>query len=146
MKKVMLTLTVIASIVFTACKNDSKNNSNTSEKKEEVTKIAGTDATFGVRGNCSMCKSTIEKAANSVEGVISANWSIEQKKLDITYDNSKTNEMAIHKAVANSGYDTEKIMGNETAYNELPGCCHYDHEMQMNMPMKNGAENHQHEE
>jgi len=29
---------------------------------------------YGVRGNCGICKNTIEKAANSVEGVTTANW------------------------------------------------------------------------
>ena len=30
--------------------------------------------------------------------------------------------MAIHKAIAASGYDTEKVAGSEEAYKNLPGC------------------------
>jgi hypothetical protein len=41
--------------------------------------------------------------------------------------------MAIHKAIATSGYDTEKMAGNEEAYENLPGCCKYDHDMEMNI-------------
>jgi hypothetical protein len=40
--------------------------------------------------------------------------------------------MTIHKAIAASGYDTEKVMGDEDAYEGLPGCCKYDHDMMMN--------------
>ena len=40
-----------------------------------------TDLSFGVRGNCGMCKSTIEKAANRVDGVASANWDVDKVTL-----------------------------------------------------------------
>ena len=46
------------------------------------------------------------------------------------------NEMSIHDAIAASGYDTEKVLGNLDAYNSLPGCCQYDHEMEMNQGTK----------
>jgi Cu(I)/Ag(I) efflux system membrane fusion protein len=91
-----------------------------------------TNISFGVRGNCTMCKSTIEKAANSVKGVASAIWDIDKKKIDVFFDDAKTNEMAIHNAIAASGYDTEKIKGDLSAYNKLPVCCNYEHSMEMN--------------
>ena len=95
-----------------------------------------TNISFGVRGNCSMCKTTIEKAANSVKGVASAIWDIDKKKIDVSFDDKKTNEMAIHEAIAASGYDTEKINGNLSAYNKLPKCCKYDHSMEINQLVK----------
>jgi len=85
-----------------------------------------------VRGNCGMCKNTIEKAVNSLEGISNVNWDVEKKKIDVSFDETKTNEMAIHNAIAASGYDTEKVAGNEDAYKDLPGCCQYDHEMAIN--------------
>jgi len=91
-----------------------------------------TNISFGVRGNCTMCKSTIEKAANSIIGVTSAIWDIDKKKIDVSFDDKKTNEMAIHEAIAASGYDTEKIKGDLFVYNKLPKCCKYDHSMKMN--------------
>lgn len=51
----------------------------------------------------------------------------------VSFDASKTDEMSIHNAIANSGYDTEKVAGNEEAYKNLPGCCKYDHSMEMNI-------------
>lgn len=129
MKKVILSVVLIAAVGFTSCKSEKKGTT----KKVEVTKqIASTDASFGVRGNCGMCKATIEKAANSIEGVTSAIWDKDQKKMDVSFDDTKTNAMAVQTAVANSGYDTEHVTGNLDAYDGLPGCCKYDHEMKMN--------------
>ncbi|WP_237274853.1 heavy-metal-associated domain-containing protein [Tenacibaculum ovolyticum] len=131
MKKVILSVAVIAVLGFTSCKNETKKETETTTT--DVSKdMAITDLSFGVRGNCGMCKNTIEKAANGVDGVASANWDVDKKKIDVSFDDTKTDAMAIHKAIAASGYDTEKVSGSEEAYKGLPGCCKYDHEMAMN--------------
>ncbi|MFB1039402.1 MAG: heavy-metal-associated domain-containing protein [Polaribacter sp.] len=132
MKKLILSLAVITGLVFTSCKNVAKKEITTT-----TTEVSGgeakTNLTFGVRGNCGMCKMTIEKAANSVEGVASAIWDVNQKKIDISFGDGKIDAVAIHKAIAASGYDTEQVAGNEEAYDGLPGCCKYDHAMVMNV-------------
>ena len=131
MKKVILSAVIIAAIVFVSCENEGKKETNTN--KTEVSKeVATTEISFGVRGNCGMCKSTIEKAANNVDGVATAAWDVDKKKIAVSFDESKTNVMAIHKAIAASGYDTEKAIGDLDAYDNLPGCCKYDHTMEMN--------------
>jgi copper chaperone CopZ len=131
MKKVILSMVVIIAVVFTSCKNESKKD--TEVNKTEVSKeMAIKDISFGVRGNCGMCKRTIEKAANSVEGVASANWDKDKKLIKVSFDEGKTDVMSIHKAIAASGYDTEKVNGDLDAYEGLPGCCKYDHSMEMN--------------
>lgn len=141
MKKVILSVAVIVAMGLTSCKNETKKVEETTTT--EVSKeIAMTDLSFGVRGNCGMCKTTIEKAANGVEGVESANWDVDKKKIDVSFDSSKTDAMAIHKAIAASGYDTEKVAGSEEAYNGLPGCCKYDHEMAMNQSGEIKADDH----
>ncbi|MBT8304102.1 MAG: cation transporter [Bacteroidia bacterium] len=139
MKKVILSLTVIVALGLTSCKNETKKETETTTT--EVSKnMAMTELSFGVRGNCGMCKSTIEKAANGVEGVESANWDVDKKKIDVSFDDTKTNAMAIHEAIAASGYDTEKMAGNEDSYKNLPGCCQYDHEMAMNQTAENNGD------
>jgi len=131
MKRVILSIAVIALLGLTSCKNETKKETETTTI--EMSKdMAMTELSFGVRGNCGMCKSTIEKAANGVEGVVSANWDVDKKKIDVSFDDTKTDAMAIHKAIAASGYDTEKFAGSEEAYKDLPSCCKYDHEMAMN--------------
>ncbi len=137
MKKVMLSVALIAAVVVIGCKNEKKTNNETVQT-EEVNETAMANLSFGVRGNCGMCETTIEKAANGVEGVASAEWDVDKKKIDVSFNDTKTNEMAIHNAIAASGYDTEKVMANREAYDALPGCCQYDHEMAMN---QSGEEN-----
>ena len=141
MKKVILSVAVIAALGLTSCKNETKKETETTTT--EMSKdMAMTDLSFGVRGNCGMCKNTIEKAANGVEGVGSANWDVDKKKIDVSFDDTKTDAMAIHKAIAASGYDTEKVAGDLDAYDGLPGCCKYDHEMMMNQSGEEKSDDH----
>ena len=88
---------------------------------------------FGVRGNCGMCKSTIESAALSINEVNSAKWSTESKILYINFKDDKFNNKdiinKIHKSIAESGYDTENLNANEDNYEKLPMCCKYDRNM-----------------
>ncbi|MEM6686437.1 MAG: heavy-metal-associated domain-containing protein, partial [Bacteroidota bacterium] len=89
-------------------------------------------ANFGVRGNCGMCKATIEKAAKSVEGVAEATWDVKNKSIAVSYDKDKSNLSEIHKAISKAGYDTEQAIGNNDAYQNLPQCCLYDRNQPMN--------------
>src|SRR5690606_2260456 len=131
-KKVILSVAVIAALGVISCKNSSKKELETTATEVSKATVMS-ELSFGVRGNCGMCKKTIEKAANSVDGVASAIWDVDKKKIAISFDDTKTDAMAIHKAIAASGYDTEKMAGHEEAYKNLPGCCQYDHDMMMNL-------------
>jgi len=64
-----------------------------------------------------------------IEGEISG---FESKNIEVTYDASKINELDIHNVIASSGYDTEKVTGDLSAYKKLPECCQYDHVMEIN--------------
>ena len=134
MKNTILSLIFLMAISFTSCSK--KSNNQTSTTSEISKEISSQETSFGVRGNCGMCKTTIENAANSLDGVSLASWNIDQKTLVVSYDSSAVDEMSIHDAIAASGYDTEKVLGNLDAYNSLPGCCQYDHEMEMNQVTK----------
>lgn len=81
---------------------------------------------FKVKGNCGMCEKRIEKAALSVDGVSKADWDKETKKLEVVFDDSKTNVHKVHMAVAKVGHDTEMHKAKDEVYNELPICCKYD--------------------
>jgi Cu(I)/Ag(I) efflux system membrane fusion protein len=72
-----------------------------------------------------MCKSRIEKTAKGVEGVISAVWDSNTKKLAYSYDAAKTSPDAVSKAIAKVGHDTDKDKAPDNVYNALPGCCKY---------------------
>lgn len=105
-------------------------------------KVDLTTTTFGVRGNCGMCKKTIESAAKKVEGVEKASWDSKSLTLTVSYADWKTNESEIHKAVAASGYDTDQIQASSEAYSSLPGCCQYNRKSKFKSKKKEG---HSHE-
>ncbi len=143
MKKEILSIAILIAVGFTSCKNDAKKETTTTTTTTTSEMSAAmTNLSFGVRGNCGMCKKTIEKAANSVAGVTSANWDVQKKKIDVSFDGTKTNPMAIHNAIAASGYDTENVAGSEEAYNNLAGCCQYDNEMMMNQSAEMQSKSH----
>jgi periplasmic mercuric ion binding protein len=78
-----------------------------------------------VYGKCGMCKSRIQKALK-VDGITSSNWNTETKILSVTYVPAKISNDEIQKKIAGIGHDTEKYKATEEAYENLPGCCHYD--------------------
>lgn len=138
MKRVILTVALITAISFTSCKTEAKKDTTTTKTEQPAkTAVALNESTFGVRGNCGMCKNTIETAAKNLEGVSNATWNKDKKEIKVAFDAGKTNLEAIHKAIAASGYDTDKIAGSSEVYQNLPGCCKYDHNMKMSQ--KEGA-------
>ena len=97
----------------------------------ETAEIITSDLTFGVRGNCGMCKSTIESATMSIEGVDTATWSTESKMISINITSEINDQFIndIHNAIAKSGYDTELSTALDEDYDKLPMCCKYNREM-----------------
>jgi periplasmic mercuric ion binding protein len=81
---------------------------------------------FKVYGNCGMCKTRIEKAAKSVEGVTKAKWDKVTKMVTITYDESKTDADKVLAAIAKVGHDTDTHKAEDAVYDKLHECCKYD--------------------
>ncbi|AWM14609.1 heavy metal transporter [Flavobacterium sediminis] len=135
MKKVFLSGLMLAALTFTGCKNEAKSETESvaTEQTESSDNAELAAATFGVRGNCEMCKSTIEEAVHQLEGISKADWDVSKKQISVSFDASKTNLEAIHKAIADAGYDTDKLNGSTEAYDNLPECCQYDHAMEMSV-------------
>ena len=97
--------------------NDNENLLSPGEKKTETVKVYG---------NCGMCKTRIEKAANAVDGVEKAEWDKEKKELTVTYNPEITNIETIEKEVAAVGHDTDNVKATDEVYNDLHSCCKYD--------------------
>jgi len=81
---------------------------------------------FKVYGNCGMCKTRIEKAAKTVEGVTLAEWNKDTKMAKVSFDANKTNVLKIQEAIANVGHDTDKYKADDKVYEKLPACCLYE--------------------
>ncbi|MBI5538622.1 MAG: heavy-metal-associated domain-containing protein [Bacteroidia bacterium] len=96
-------------------------NSNTSSIKE-----GSITETFGVNGNCGMCKTAIEGTLIKQKGIASSDWNQSSKTLTVSFDEKIIKIEKIHQIIADAGYDTDKIKASDKAYNKLPGCCKYD--------------------
>ena len=81
MKKVIFSAALLLAMGLVSCKNESKEASVLQETT--VVKAEITESVFGVRGNCGMCKNTIDKAAISLEGVTSADWNRLRKEIKV---------------------------------------------------------------
>lgn len=78
-----------------------------------------------ILGNCGICKTTIEKAANQKK-VSKAEWNEQTKIAAITYNTETADLDAILKKIALAGYDNEKYLAPDDAYARLPECCKYE--------------------
>lgn len=83
---------------------------------------------FGVKGNCSMCESTIENAVKSIDGVVSVKWNVVKQQAIVRFDSEITSLNEIQKVVAAAGYDTSKYKADDEVYDKLHHCCKYDRE------------------
>jgi copper chaperone CopZ len=81
---------------------------------------------FMVYGNCGMCKSRIEKAAKSIDGVNKAEWDEETKMIEVTYKPEEVKILDVKKAIVKVGHDTDILLAKDEVYEALPGCCQYE--------------------
>jgi copper chaperone CopZ len=130
MKKLILSVTVLSTIILTAntvvaavVVDHSIITSKHDDKKTD---------TFKVYGNCGMCEKTIEGALKGVKGIDKADWNKETKMIDVVYHTHDISLDDIKKKIAEVGYDTEEHRASEKVYNNLPGCCQYERPETMN--------------
>lgn len=113
----MKSLTKLA-IAITVLLSVTVSNAQIKNAKTETVKIFG---------NCGMCETTIEKAGN-LKKIAKVDWDKDTKMATLTYDTTKTTQEEILKRIAIAGYDSEKFLAPDEAYNNLHGCCQYDRE------------------
>ena len=96
----------------------------------EITSELRSDYSIGVKGNCGMCKTTIEKAVKDLDFVENAEWGIKTKILDVEFIDSVNFDLdALNSAINQSGYETMNTTADQTGYDGLPMCCKYDRNM-----------------
>ena len=125
---------------FVGCKEQVVVKKAPSLKEQDILKTIDTnisaqmqsDFSIGVKGNCGMCKTTIEKAVKELDFVADAEWGITSKILDVKfYDSSNLDLDRLNTAITESGYETMNSTANQASYDALPMCCRYDREMQV---------------
>ena len=88
-KKTLLTVIVssgLTVLLLWIYNNNSFSQQEVDPSPENIVELMGNQTSFGVKGNCGMCKKTIETAALSLDGVFSAEWSGKTKQISIVYD------------------------------------------------------------
>jgi copper chaperone CopZ len=126
-KNILMAITLLLSITVA--------NAQIKNAKTETVKIYG---------NCGMCETNIEKAGN-LKKVAQVDWNKDTKMATLTYDSAKTSQDEILKRIALAGYDSEKFLAPDTAYESLAGCCQYEREAKIAMTGdgKTAMENHE---
>ena len=100
--------------------------------KSEVLTEMQSDFSIGVKGNCGMCKATIEKAVKELDFIVEAEWGIQSKILDLKFNNpAKFDLDKLNTAISESGYETMNTTAKQASYDALPMCCKYDRNMQV---------------
>lgn len=84
----------------------------------------GRTVSVRINGNCSMCEATIEEAA-AMDGAVRLDWDRTTRVAQLTYDTTRTTVAAVLDRVAAAGYDTERSLAPDGAYDKLPLCCRY---------------------
>lgn len=120
----MKNIILILVLTFTGFSSQAQDVSGTNHTKQEKNKNAR--YTTEVNGNCEQCQKRIQKAAFSVPGVKSANWSIETHQLSLILNEEKATLLDVKKAVAKIGHDTDVIKAKKDAYDNLHSCCKYE--------------------
>lgn len=82
------------------------------------------ESQFKVFGNCTMCKTRIEKSMK-IDAVKYAKWDKKTKQLKIAYLADKISLDSLQQRIAFVGHDTEKFKAADSTYSGLPGCCLY---------------------
>jgi len=82
------------------------------------------EAKTHVAGNCTMCKSRIEKALK-IKEVKYARWDRKSKMLTVAYLSPSITLDSLQQRLAAVGHDTEKYKAPDAVYAALPACCLY---------------------
>ena len=86
-----------------------------------------TKSTFLVKGKCVMCKERIETSAKK-SGATTAVYNFDSQNIDLEFDSTKISADQILKNIAEVGHDNEKYKAEDSVYEKLPSCCHYERE------------------
>lgn len=120
MKNLIVAL-LISFLGFSMQAQDSNTNEQGLQKKNKNARYS-----IDVNGNCEQCQKRIQKAAFSVAGVKSANWSIETHQLGLILNEEKSSLLEVKKAIAAVGHDTDEVKATKEVYDDLHSCCKYE--------------------
>jgi copper chaperone CopZ len=119
--KNLILVLLLTFVGFSAQAQDSSISEQAKQKKNKNAYY-----TTEVNGNCEQCQKRIQKAAFSVPGVKSANWSVETHQLILILNEEKCTLLDVKKAITKVGHDTDEIKATKEDYDNLHSCCKYE--------------------
>lgn len=81
--------------------------------------------TLSVAGNCGMCEANILDAANATPGVLSAEYSLDDRLLKVETDENTFDQALLAANLSKAGYDNGLAEADQTVYDGLASCCQY---------------------
>lgn len=72
-----------------------------------------------------MCKAKIEKAGNR-KNIAQVEWNLQTQMATVTFDSKMTTANKILKRIAAAGFDNDKYLAPDAAYQKLEQCCRYE--------------------
>ncbi len=105
--------TLIGFALFTSTPVFARPMQDAAAYQEAATKVQaaeGTQVAFNVDGlTCGDCSTKVTKALQAIEGVVAAAVDYQTGKALVAYDASKTDEVALLKAIEKTGYQAKKV-------------------------------------
>jgi copper chaperone CopZ len=109
--KFIVPLFFIFFISLSGCKTSSGNSSADSAVAADTATLSFIKAEFRVAGmHCTGCENTITTNIKEIEGVKLVEASFKDSNAIVSFDSSKTNEIAILSAIENAGYKVDTFM------------------------------------
>lgn len=105
---------ILFSFVFFVALSSCKTSTSTdpvlsSQSADSAALLAKTE--FQVKGmHCSGCENTIKTSVNELQGIAKVEASFKDNKALVSYDSTKTNDIAILKAIEDAGYKVDTFM------------------------------------
>ena len=72
---------------------------------------------------CGMCVARIDKALNSVDGILKYKVELYALTVKVKYDNEKISLQQIEQIISKTGYQANTIQADPEAYEKLDMCC-----------------------
>jgi len=72
---------------------------------------------------CGMCVARIDKALNSVDGILKYKVELKYYKVKVKYNADKISLQSIEQLISKAGYQANNIPADVDAYNKLAMCC-----------------------
>ena len=107
--KLLIPVIFVFFISLSGCKTSSGEVQDT--PTEDTVVLALTRAEFKVNGmHCTGCENTIKGNIKELKGVKTVDASFKENKAIVSFDSTKTNEIAILAAIEDAGYKVDTFM------------------------------------